>query len=80
MKRFFFDDDGDLRFWVCMVLFLFFCLLLPISCTYNLDKYECRIVYAELTGRNTQWRNGTCWVEMDGKFIPRKEIRTTEIK
>lgn len=79
MKRFFFDYDGDLRFWVWMALFLFFCFLLPTVGIYQANKYECQAVYPEQTGRNTQWRYGTCWVEMNGKFIPRKEIRMTEI-
>ena len=83
MKSLFFDYDGDLRFWVILTLMLAVCVLVPIAGVvgvYYADRYKCETVYTEQTGRNTQWRYGVCWVEMDGKFIPRDEIRTTEIK
>lgn len=80
MKSLFFDYDGDLRFWVLLTLMIAGCIGIPSSAIYYTERYECKTVYAEQTGRNTQWRFGTCWVEKDGKFIPRNEIRTTEIK
>lgn len=80
MKSLFFDYDGDLRFWVILTLMFAGCIGIPSTAIYYTERYECKTVYAEQTGRNTQWRYGACWVEMDGKFIPRKEIRTTEIK
>lgn len=80
MERFFLDYDGGLRLWVWMVLLVVFCIIMPSSCTYYFEKYECVTVYAEQTGRNTQWRYGSCWVEMNGKFIPQNEIRMTETK
>lgn len=80
MKSLFFDYDGDLRFWVLLTLMITGFIGIPSTAIYYVDRYECQTVYAEQTGRNTQWRYGVCWVEMDGKFIPRDEIRTTEIK
>lgn len=80
MKSLFFDYDGDLRFWVILTLMFAVCICVPTAAIYYTERYECKTVYAEQTGRNTQWRFGTCWAEKDGKFIPRKEIRTTEIK
>ncbi len=83
MKSLFFDYDGDLRFWVLLTLMIAVCVFVPaagVAGVYYSERYECRTVYAEQTGRNTQWRYGVCWVEMDGKFIPRDEIRTTETK
>lgn len=80
MRSLFFDYYGDLRFWVILTLMFAVCIFVPTAAIYYTERYECKTVYAEQTGRNTQWRFGTCWVEKDGKFIPRKEIRTTEIK
>lgn len=80
MKSLFFDIYGDLRFWVILTLMLAVCVFVPTAAVYYTGLYECNTVYAEQTGRNTQYRFGVCWVEMDGKFIPRDEIRTTEIK
>lgn len=80
MKSLFFDIYGDLRFWVILTLMLAVCVFGPTAAVYYTGLYECNTVYAEQTGRNTQYRFGVCWVEMDGKFIPRDEIRTTEIK
>lgn len=80
MKSLFFDYDGDLRFWVLLTLMIAGCIGIPSTAIYYVDRYECRTVYAEQTGRNTQWRYGVCWVEIDGKLIPRDEIRTSEIK
>ena len=80
MRSLFFDYDGDLRFWVILTLMFAVCIFVPTAAIYYTERYECKTVYAEQTGRNTQWRYGTCWVEKDGKSIPRKEIRTTEIK
>lgn len=80
MKSLFFDYDGDLRFWVILTLMFAVCISVPTAAIYYTERYECKTVYAEQTGRNTQWRFVTCWVEMDGKFIPRDEIRTTETK
>lgn len=83
MRSLFFDYDGDLRFWVILTLMIAVCVFVPIAGVvgvYYAERYECETVYAEQTGRDSQWRYGVCWVEMDGKFIPRDEIRTTEIK
>ena len=80
MRSLFFDNNGDLRFLVILTLMFAVCIFVPTAAIYYTERYECKSVYAEQTGRNTQWRFGTCWVEKDGKFIPRKEIRTTEIK
>lgn len=80
MKSLFFDYDGDLRFWVHLTIMIAVCVCVPTVGVYYSERYECNTVYHEQTGRNTQWRYGVCWVEMDGKFIPRDEIRTTEIK
>lgn len=80
MKSLFFDYDGDLRFWVILTLMFAVCIGVPTAAIYYVERDRCETVYAEQTGRNTQWRSGVCWVEMDGKFIPRDEIRTTEIK
>ncbi|AGV55599.1 hypothetical protein AV954_gp36 [Escherichia phage SSL-2009a] len=80
MKSLFFDYDGDLRFWVLLTLMIAGCIGIPSTAIYYTERYECKTVYAEQTGRNTQWRYGVCWVEIGGKLIPRNEIRTTEIK
>lgn len=83
MKSLFFDIYGELRLWVILTTMFAVCVFVPIAGgvgVYYAERYECNTVYPEQTGRNTQWRYGVCWVEMDGKLIPRDEIRTTEIK
>lgn len=81
MKNIFFDKWGMLRGVWFFVIVILCASAFIVGCAYTnmlVSRYKCT-VYSEMTQRETAFRGATCFVNQNGRFIPREELELRAI-